>query len=484
MSRPARGRDPRAAVAVVAAFALLLAACTAGGDGGDRGDREQDRTRAVRSAATDVPFTPCRQVACTGELAGAAYEIRLPRTWNGTLLLYSHGYRQVRPAPPDYRPVTTAAAAAPTEEVAAELLRRGYALAGSAYRSNGWAVAEGMAAGEQLRDFFVERVGRPHRTYLWGDSLGGLITQLLAEKHPDWVDGAAPLCGVLAGTNRNFDLALDLAFAVQALVHPPLAVAGYASHEEAVAAFRGAYQAVLAATRDTATGLPRLLLIAALVDGPAQTGTYDGSTLRSRVAAIVESIVTGLVFSTVVRQEIEQRVGGNPSGNAGVDYRPRVSAAERRLIETLAPGSVDRNLAVLAGSPRVVPDRAARSAFERLGTPTGELTAPTITLHTRADPLVLVQNETVFAAKVRASTRKTADLVQLYTEAPPRYAEPAPYGAGHCNFTTDERVGVVTLLDDWVRHGRYPVGPAVTAAFGAETGLNLAYRPGPWPATG
>lgn len=90
-----------------------------------------------------------------------------------------------------------------------------------------------------MRQLFVERVGRPDRTYVWGDSLGGLITQLLAERHPDWVDGAAPLCGVLGGTNRNFDLALDLAFAVKALVDPKFKISGYASYEEAVAAFEG-----------------------------------------------------------------------------------------------------------------------------------------------------------------------------------------------------------------------------------------------------
>jgi hypothetical protein len=106
----------------------------------------------------------------------------------------------------------------------------------------------------------------------------------------------------------------------------------------------------------------------------------------------------------------------------------------------------------------------------------------TLTLHTEADPLVLVQNESVFAGKVAASTTKTADLVQLYTKAPTQYAKRAPYGAGHCNFTADELTGSVTALDRWVRGGTYPTGPALTAAFGSDPGLDLSYRPGPWPA--
>jgi pimeloyl-ACP methyl ester carboxylesterase len=170
-------------------------------------------------------------------------------------------------------------------------------------------------------------VGRPDRTYVWGDSLGGLITELLAEKHPDWVR-AAPLCGVLGGPNRNFDLALDLAFAIKTLVHPRLKLTGFSSYADAVDAFDGAYQAVLAATRDTAAGVPKLLLAGALVDAPTQSASYDGSTVQSQVGALVEGLVTGLVFGTVVRYEIEQRLGSPPrSGSAWSSCSTKGSAA-------------------------------------------------------------------------------------------------------------------------------------------------------------
>jgi pimeloyl-ACP methyl ester carboxylesterase len=453
---------------------VLVAAGCSSPDGDGTAD-------AVRSERTDVAFKDCGS-ACAGELDGAKYAVRLPQKWNGTLLLYSHGYRQAKPAPPDFAPVSTEPAPAPTDEVATTLLSQGYALAGSAYKSNGWAVADGVAAGEQLHDWFTKNVGTPDRTYVWGDSLGGLITELLAEKHPEWVAGSAPMCGVLGGTNLNFDLALDLAFAVKTLVYPQFKISGYSSYEEAVANFQGAYKAVLAATRSTGTGVPKLLLVGALTDAPTQTGTYDGSTLQSQAAALVESLVTGLVFSTVVRWEVEQRVGGNPSGNAEAAYPGRVSAAERQLIETVGPGSTDRNLALLASAAKTAPDQAARTEFAALGTPTGDLTVPTITVHTRADPLVLVQNETVFGARVAGAADRKGDLVQLFTAAPATYPKPAPYGAGHCNFTADERVGTVKLLDDWVRRGTYPAPPAATAAFGSDTGLSLGYRPGPWPA--
>ena len=131
-------------------------------------------------------------------MTGAAYEIQLPKKWNGTLVIYNHGYRTAEPAPPDFAPVDKSAVPAGGAEVAGKLLDEGYALAASAFRTNGWDVLDAVAADEALHTFFVDKVGKPDRVYVWGDSLGGLITETVAEKHPEWVSGAAPLCGVLA----------------------------------------------------------------------------------------------------------------------------------------------------------------------------------------------------------------------------------------------------------------------------------------------
>ena len=53
---------------------------------------------------------------------------------------------------------------------------------------------------------------------------------------------------------------------------------------------------------------------------------------------------------------------------------------------------------------------------------------------------------------------------------------------GTGNFTTAELTGSVAALDGWVRGGVYPNGTALTAAFGSDPGLDLTYRPAPWPA--
>jgi pimeloyl-ACP methyl ester carboxylesterase len=459
------------AFALPALLVVTPAACTS------NAQSPQARERLTRT----LPVPDCADVACDGELGGARYRIRLPETWNGTLLLYSHGYRSAEPSPPDFRPGATDAPVASTDETADALLARGYALAGSSYARNGWAVQDGVAADEELYRYFAAKIGRPDRLYVWGDSLGGLITQTFAEKHPEWVSGAAPMCGVLAGLNLNFDLSLDLSYTVKTLLYPQMKLTGFASHAEAVAVYTAARDRVLAATK-TPAGIAKVLMAAALLDAPAQTVRFDGADTVSRVSAAVEGVLTGLGYSTFARYEIEQRVGGNPSGNVGTDYARRVTRAERALIDTVSPGSTRRLLDALAVAPRVSPVAAAREKADGLGNPTGVLKDPTVTLHTAADPLVLVQNETVFGDRVAAAKGRSADLVQLYTVAPARYRAPAPYGAGHCRFTTDERVGLVTVLDDWVRGGVYPGPVSVAAAMRGAKGYSPLFTPGRWPA--
>ena len=216
-----------------------------------------------------------------------------------------------------------------------------------------------------------------------------------------------------------------------------------------------------------------------MVDAPTATATYDGHDLPSQVKARVESLLTALSFGTSGRYELEQRVGGDPSDNTQADYAKRIDPSEASLVG-LAGGKVEELQQKLAAAPRVTADPAARSAIDKLGDPTGTLTAPTVTMHTQQDPLVLVQNESVFDSRVRQAQR-SGELVQFYIAPPASYSEAAkaPYGAGHCNFSDGQRDGLINVLDGWVRNSAYPTQEGAARAIGE--GLNGAYVPGPWP---
>ena len=469
------------AATAVAVVLLLASGCAA-----NTSTPLTARAQSVRASTDNVAMRNCGS-QCTGEIDGAKYAIKLPQKWNGTLLLYSHGYRFAQPAPPTFDPVETYPQVSSTDpdgsgsdEVSQRLLAEGYALAGSAYKSNGWAVGDGVTAGEQLHDQFVKLVGQPKRTYVWGDSLGGLITEIIAEKNPQWVDGAAPMCGAVAGPNYNFDVALDVAYAVKALIDPHLKLTGYASADEAAANWKEAAAAVVKAAGDTAAGgTAKVLFIASLVDAPTATATYDGHDITSQVKARVEALLTALAFGTSGRYELEQRVGGDPSDNTKADYAGRISQAESTLITTVG-GNVAALEKQLGTVPTVAADTAARTGIEKLGDTTGDITVPTVTMHTEADPLVLVQNESVLASRARAAG-KSGDLVQLYVAPPATYSETtkAPYGAGHCNFSTDQRVGLISVLDRWVRSSAYPVQSGIGTGLGQ--GYDPLFAPGPWP---
>lgn len=463
--------------------AVLGTACSAGGSSATPDVRSQDR---------DVAFTSCADTRCDGDIDGAAFQILMPEQWNGTLLLWSHGIRAPHPLPtsPD-TPVRTAPEPAPgwtsqaAGPVAEQLLAQGFALAGSAYRSNGWAVADAVADQTALYHYFVDHVGRPDRTVVWGASLGGLVAALLEEQQPDWVDGAAPMCGVLAGGVDNLDLGLDVTYGLKQLLEPRLRLTGYRSWGEAVRQWRLGYDAVVAAGSDLAQGVPAIVLLAALVDAPKQTATYDGSTLESQVRAYGEGLVNALTYSTLFRSDIEQRAGGNPSSNLGVDYAARVSPDERALVDAIGgPGTTDRLLGRLARGHRVAADPDARAELTATSTPVGTVTDPVLTIHTAADPLVIAQNESVYSQRAAASPDRTADLVAAFTVAPAQFpsSKGAPYGAGHCNFTPGTFIGVAELMDTWVRDGVMPAAATIEQQLGPSSGYQASYRPGPWPA--
>lgn len=468
-----KGRRTRAerTAAVGCVVVLLLAAAGCG-----LGDDDSGAPPAFRS---------CAEVACSGEIDGVKYQIRLPEVWNGTLLLYSHEFRAADPFPPAFAKPRTDAPVAGDGKTATRLLEAGYALAGSTWSRNGYALREGVQAGQDLYRFFRDTVGIPERTYVWGESLGGVISELLAERE-DWVDGALPMCSTLAGTNPNYDLALDVAFAFKTLLYPEMKLTNYTSYAEARAVWTEVRRRATAALSGGPDQLGRLMLVSALGNQVWKSRDHDDATGGSRIQAGMDILFEVMGYATIARYDLEQRVGGNPSSNTGAHYDQRISVEEKQEIDLVDPGGFAGHLAELDRAPRIAADSAARKRADLLGDPTGKLRVPTLTLHTGYDATAIVQNETVFADRALRSTGRTGDLMQIFTTPPARYTSTgAPYGAGHCNFTTDERVGAMTNLNRWVRtRARPPLADLGIALRGTSTatGFNPLFVPGRWPA--
>ncbi len=417
---------------------------------------------APAPASAQQPTCTNPAVTCvTGTSAdGSTYKAEVPSRWNGTLLLYSHGYRPpIGPNPP--------ADTWSNRSVADHLLARGYALAGSSYASNGWAVEDALRDQIDLLDRFEDRFGKPRRTIAWGESMGGMITAGLVERHPRRFDGALPFCGILGGAVGLWNQNLDLEYAVKTLLSadPNPAVSVPASQLELVhisdwPANVARANAAVAAAQATPEGRARLALAAALFNLPDwyQPGTQrparDDHAARQQQQFLALQFQLAFIFG--FRQEVEQRAGGNPSWNTGVDYgRLLARSGSRDVVKALYRGSsleLRDDLRRLARGARVRPDPQATRYLIRNVVYDGRVRVPVLTVHTTADGLVVSPHERAYRDTLRRAGRGHL-LKQLWLDRP-----------GHCGFTDDETLTALDLLEDRLDHGRWPhrAGPAFT----------------------
>src|SRR5438046_882753 len=217
-------------------------------------------------AASSACITPNATNTLHGAIGGANYTIAVPANWNGTLVLYSHGYIFSN------QPLANPAPAVGDAATGAALLQQGYALAGSSYSQNGWALQQAFQDQIALLDFFTATCGQPTRTIAWGHSLGGIITAGLVQLHPERFSGALPMCGVLAGGVGTWNQALDGAFAFNVLLGGGKLPVVHLT--DPTTAFNQAEQ-IITAAQQTAQGRARIALAAALSDTP---GWFDTAT--------------------------------------------------------------------------------------------------------------------------------------------------------------------------------------------------------------
>ncbi|HEX6349371.1 MAG TPA: prolyl oligopeptidase family serine peptidase, partial [Candidatus Dormibacteraeota bacterium] len=210
----------------------------------------------VTGLATSGPVTE------TGTIDGSNFIIEIPADWNGTLALYSHGYRLPG------SPMTPQDAG--DQGTHDYLLANHYALAGSSYSTNGWALQQAFHDQIALLDHFDHNYGTPRRTIAWGHSLGGMITAGLIQLNPDRFAGALPMCGVVAGGPAVWNQGLDAEFVFKTLAGP--AAAGLQLVNITNPGNLGLAESVAAAEQATPQGRAHLALVAAVGDTP---GWFD-----------------------------------------------------------------------------------------------------------------------------------------------------------------------------------------------------------------
>jgi pimeloyl-ACP methyl ester carboxylesterase len=379
---------------------------------------------------------------------GATYLIQVPAAWNGTLLLYSHGYvtpGSANPARVGADPGTTGV-----------LLQQGFALAGSSYATTGWAIHEALQDQITLLDVFESIAGHKARTIAWGHSLGGIISAGLMQRNPERFAAALPMCGVLGGGVGTWNQGLDSAVAFKILLGAgtALEVVHISDPEANVALAEGLFfEAQL-----TPEGRARIALITALADIPGwftptspEPAADDVTTQEGNQFLWGQQV--GIPFTFEFRAELEARAGGNPSWNVGTNYRKQlersVARDEVRALYHAAGLSLEADLEALNQSPRIAADPGAFEYLEQNITFDGEIRAPVLTAHTKGDGFVVVENETSYKRVVHQAGNGHL-LRQTFVER-----------AGHCTFTPAETLALFQKLVERLDTGRWPdLGPA------------------------
>ena len=345
---------------------------------------------------------------------GASFKVVVPDAWNGDLVIWNHGL-ELSLEEPDLGPL-------------ADLqLAEGYAVAASSLSQIGWSLFRSDWDLAAMYWRFVFRFDWPKHVFVTGGSLGGLVTASALERgFVGNVVGALSVCGALGGS-RNWDIAIDLRLSYDALCSevPGAALPGGAEGLPKGSPLTPA-DVGLAVNVCTGVGLPPALRT------PEQTMRLE--RLLAEVKLPESFLLRDMVFATTVmsdlvhdRKKLRGKIG---TGNAGVVYDdPEIDAT----IE------------------RVEPSRTGRRRLQRNFTPRGRIRgAKVVSLHTDKDGLVVVENESEYAAVVDPWRLTTAIVV-----------EDIP---SHCGFSPSEIVAGWESLRAWVSGAPQPTAASIQAS--------------------
>ena len=380
----------------------------------------------------------------TGELGpGASYAIYIPPGWNGgDLVLYAHGYV----FPPDVAPpevwdvlklILDVEPPQPKiyDDMLLALLGEGYAVAYSTFSEDGYALKDGVIRTRQLRGIFTSKVGKPAHTYLIGQSLGGAISLMLAEKNPNLFSGALLVSGFVGGGQTQIDyvanayLLFDHYF--PGILYPILEIPKEYTLQELEALAMAVAGALLA---DMATGGTQIAqMVSVLADGIPVFQARPGVPPDVPIEETLETILSPLVFSLFGINDILDRTHDHVMfDNSDTEYFFYFE-------ETKIPVILDEDKRFEA-----TPDAA--NYLKHWYEPTGKLKIPVLTLHNEYDAVVPYYHEAEYASGVQE-----AGFSDMLRQRGAGF--PYTYPFGHCKFTLEEIGTALGELEFRVENG-------------------------------
>jgi len=360
----------------------------------------------IAGCANAPPILPPAQIKAdvpavdSGTLGNAPYRIDIPANWNGELVMLLHGYE------PKGFPRETPW---PQNEATPVFLSQGYAVAASAYSSQGWSVADAVPDNEQLRAHFNTKYGNPRHTYIVGFSLGGLDALASLERYEANYDGALSLCGVNVPAKKAFD----------EQVFTSLVAFDYF--------FPGAMGLASGGLSDATS--PYMLDPEAL-ETSLKTNEAAAAILSTRLEIPRAGLAGALMLNNMVLREMQMRSGGFPVSNSATVYSGFGDDA-----------AFNKGVRRYSGDPNAMKYLASNADL------TGRIHKPVVLQSNNADPTVPARFNAIYPALVKTAGR-TNNLVALPS-----------VGEGHCGFTPEEIQSAFGKLTGWVNSGHSPKSP-------------------------
>ena len=369
---------------------------------------------------------------------GAPYAMMVPANFNGTVYLYSHGYRPNVPVPagiPGYGgyTVTNTPQPGPNATVIGALLAKGYGVVGSGFARQGWNADSAIKTNVELVGLFKKQFTKTTKVVAWGESLGGFITQALAEKHSDLFSAAAPLC-MASDITPLMTMAGDALWGIKTFFDPTIKGGGYsagaAGYAEAmgdlVKVFTaiGSLQAAFAANPSTPAwpatskvpdaikAIPSrsaLVMVALMAGIPMQSANFDSTSAPAGLPAsnalsfqlainpafaALQNVANAAALAVLATHDLELQAGGAVFDNTNTDYAARIADEQFSWASALSGASGTAGLlSVLAASPRAKASPAAVAKLKTLASHSGKVEIPTILFTGVADPVTTAGNQ-------------------------------------------------------------------------------------------
>ena len=471
---------------------------------------------------------------CTGTDGNKSkYEIMMPVKFNGILMVYSHGirYNVNLPAIPVVAPkgslINYAPEVAPSEEVAAALLAQGFALAGAGVQNQGWSLEESVEAALQVITIARDKYPKVGKVVAWGNSLGGLASQALAEQMPGAVDAVAPMC-IADSAQAEITMAGDFLWGMKTFFNPAIKGTNYSAGQAGyvemltdlgtVLTTLGALSAAISAnpaapawpaTSTVPAALQAIpmrsaVLLLGLISGiSTQSNTYDASSgpagasettfglVISPALAVLENGAQAAILAVIANYDMEVRYGGVVFDNSKTDYVKRLGDDGITFRAGLTGQSgITGMLSYLSplnpAAPRVTADAAAVAKMNSVYQLQGKIEVPTIQIAATADHIAPAGAAQYLINQYEASVANTGSnsgkLLTIWNKPADEYTQFSSAGApvtptattngtGHCNYTTSQILAVAKLAASAAKTGKLPSTSAVKAAIKNEPNL-------------